>query len=128
MRRMSVAVIAAAVGIAAALPLMAAAQDIVKPPPAPKPDAAAAQPDTELVRRLRGLLTSKNKVADYQSFVYAAARLYAKVGDPSASNIVEASRLAAYKFPRDSVALAALDRALAGHSFQTESLPPPKKP
>jgi hypothetical protein len=24
--------------------------------------------------------------------------------------------------------LAALDKALAGHSFQTESLPPPKKP
>jgi hypothetical protein len=105
-----------------------AAQDITKPPPAPKPNPSAAQPDTELVRRLRGLLTSKNKVADYQSFVYAAARLYAKVGDPSATNIVEASRLAAYKLPRDSAALDALDKALAGHSFQAESLPPSKKP
>jgi hypothetical protein len=121
-------VIAAAVFIAAAFPFAAAAQDVTKPPPAPKPNPAAAQPDTELVRRLRGLLTSKNKVADYQSFVYAAARLYAKVGDPQASNIVEASRLAAYKLPRDSAALVALDQALKGHSFQAESLPPPKKP
>lgn len=105
-----------------------AAQDITKPPAAPKPNPSAAQPDTELVRRLRALLTSKNKVVDYQSFVYAAATLYAKVGDPAASNIVEASRLVAYKLPRDSAALAALDKALAGHSFQAESLPPPKKP
>ena len=113
---------------AAVLSGTAAAQDITKPPPAPKPNAAAAHPDTELVRRLRGLLTSKNKVADYQSFVYAAGRLYAKVGDPAASNIVEASRLAAYTLPRDSAALAALDEALAGHSFKAESLPPAKKP
>ena len=44
------------------------------------------------------------------------------------AGIVEASRLAAYKLPRDSAALAALDKALAGHSFQAESLPAPKKP
>ena len=47
---------------------------------------------------------------------------------PAATNIIEASRLAAYKLPRDSVALAALDQALKGHSFQAESLPPAKKP
>ena len=125
MIRTRLVVCAAAIAICASA---AAAQDVTKPPPAPKPNPSGVKPDSELVRRLRGLLTSKNKVADYQSFIYAATRLYDRVGDPRASDIVEASRLAAYKLPRDSAALARLDQALAGHSFQSESLPPPKKP
>ncbi len=108
----------------------AVAAQAAQPAKASTPPSAGApfvQPDSDLVRRFRRLLTSKNQVAEYQSFLYAATRLYDKVGEQRAGAIVEASRVAAYTLPRDSAALAALDRALAGHSFQAESVPPPPK-
>jgi hypothetical protein len=102
--------------------------------PTPTPMIASAQsplafPDTELVRRMRALLTSKNQYADAQSLMYATARLWDRLGNDRANAVYEASTAAAYKHPDDDAALARLDSALGGHKFESESLPPrPRRP
>ena len=87
-------------------------------------DTASVPADSGLVRRFRNLLTSKTQVADYQSLMYAVGALFDKVGAECGQLILHASSIAAYKFPRDSAAYRRLELNLAGHTFQSESLPP----
>ena len=87
-------------------------------------DTASVPADSGLTRRFRNLLTSKTQVADYQSLMYAVGALFDKVGEECAMAILNASKIAAYKFPRDSTAVRRLELNLEGHTFQAESLPP----
>ena len=87
-------------------------------------DTATVPADSGLVRRFHNLLTSKTQVADYQSLMYAVGALFDKVGEECGQLILHASSIAAYKFPRDSAAYRRLELNLAGHTFQSESLPP----
>ena len=87
-------------------------------------NTASVPADSGLARRFRKLLTSKTQVADYQSLMYAVGALFDKVGEECAMAILNASKIAAYKFPRDSTAVRRLELNLEGHTFQAESLPP----
>lgn len=90
-------------------------------------DSAALPVDPAFVQRFRGLLTSRHQVADYQSLIYASAALADQVGAARADSVLSASAEAAYHLPADVDALRRLDRALGGHAFSAESLPPARR-
>lgn len=88
------------------------------------PDSSSPPVDAGLMQRFQGLLTSNTQVSDYQSLIYAASALADQVGPARTDTVLRASADAAFRFPRDSSALAQLEQTLAGHSFDAESLPP----
>jgi len=87
-------------------------------------DATAVQVDQGIEQRFHALLTSATPVAAFQSLIYAAGALVDQLGSDQADSVIYNSAAAAFHLPGDSVALAQLERALAGHSFESESLPP----
>src|ERR1035437_1373400 len=79
-------------------------------------------------QRFKALLTSPTPVADYQSLIYATGALVDQLGSDQADTVLHVSAAAAFNLPADSGALVQLEQALAGHSFDTESLPPLASP